>query len=367
MSKILMIYIEPTPYILGLIKNLIAFKKDQIDVLFLNVNQSQQWNVDIEKDWMILPKNFKEKIFLIRRLFFKNKYDVIHLAGWGHPLLLFFIMMAKLAGIPIVMESDTPLSQTVTTFWKRQLKQLLYPLLFRQIHLFLPGGTKQAKYFEYYGVASKQLIHAQMTVDVAAMQHHGQTMTANDRKRIREQYQFDEEQIIFLFVGRLEAHKGLTDLISAFRKIKNNDARLLFVGDGAERQKIQAEAHNQIRYAGRLSGQALIECYYAADVLVLPSYFEPWGLVVNEAMAFGKPVIVSDSVGCIDDLVIPYETGIIFPTGNQVELQNAMEYMANNQHERLKMGAQSAQTISSWTLENEAKNVYQAWNKLICI
>lgn len=367
-ARILMIYIEPTPYILGLISALQFTWDGQIDVLFLTENASQNWEITLDERWMVLPENSREKVYFLSRLFLRNKYCLIHIAGWGHPWLLLFIVTAKLARIPIVAESDTPFFHH-KKLSKYIIKRLLYPILFNLINLFLPGGTKQVKYLRHYGVKSARIIPVQMTVDVSGMQRYAETLTDKDRQRVREVYGINKNDVVFLFVGRLIVHKGIIDLILAFSRIKNQNVILLFVGDGELRQKIEkaAKADEKISYAGRLSGKELVETYYAADVLVLPSYFEPWGLVVNEAMAMGRPVIVSDKVGCIDDLVDPHETGIVVKAGRISELQSAIEYLMNAPDKRKAMGRQAAQKIANWTLENEANKITQGWSSLLCL
>ena len=95
--------------------------------------------------------------------------------------------------------------------------------------------------------------------------------------------------------------------------IEENDLCLAVAGDGSLRAHVEAIAAKpdcRVTYLGRLSGDDVLRSYLAADLLVLPSLFEPWGLVINEAMACGLPVIVSDRVGCADDLVRPAETGL---------------------------------------------------------
>ncbi len=363
--KILMVYIEPTPYVIGLITTLIDTYKGQIEILFLGENISQQWNIPLPQQWQLLPSSLKTRTHCIYQLFFKKQYDLMHLAGWGTPLLLFFIITAKLLRIPTVIESDTPLSNQVK-WWKRIIKKLCYPIFFQWIHLFLPAGKKQADYFKYYGVKPKYIMPVHMTVDVTKIKNYIDTLTVLDRCHIRQRYHLDENHIVFLFVGRLVEYKGILDLISAFNRVRHLHTILLIVGGGPLHLQIEAivKTNPNIRYAGRLSGQALMDIYYAADVCVLPSHIEPWGLVINEAMATHLPVIVSDQVGCIDDLVIHQETGIIVKAKCITELQVAIEELANFPQKRAAMAKQSALKISTWTLENEAQKICQAWCSL---
>lgn len=366
-KKILLIYLEPTPYIIDLIEILESSCSGHIDVLFLAENVSQNWRINIKKQWMMLPRTLSGKIKLFTHLFFKRKYNMIQVAGWwGHPLLFLSIILSKLIKIPVVIESDSYLN-TKLPLWKRIIKRFFYPKLFSLVNLFLPGGTRQRKYLEYYGVNPNRIIPVNMTVDVTAIKLFNKNLTPLDQIKIRERYGFNANDIVFIFVGQLIKRKGLTDLINVFNHISLDHVKLLVVGDGELRQYVEnaIKVNKKICYAGRLSNNELLEAYYAADVMVLPSYFESWGLVVNEAMAMGKPVIVSERVGCVDDLVIHQQTGLVIQPENMNELQNAIEYMTNESNVRTTMGKKSSQLIANWTLENEAKKICQVWQGLL--
>ena len=365
-KKILMIYIEPTPYIIGLILSLEIEWRGEIDVLFLEKNHSQQWNIDLNKRWGIWPNNFCEKIKFIYRIFYKKKYKSIHIAGWGRLLLILFIFISKLSRTPIIVESDTTIPYKIQ-FWKKLIKRFLYPKLFNSVNLFLPGGTRQAKYLQYYGVNSSKIFSVQMTVDVKNIKKFSSRLHKHDFLKIRKHYHLRENDHVFLFVGRLVPHKGILDLISAFEQLTSENVQLMIAGDGPLREFVEnkVQHNNKIHYAGRLIHEQLLEMYYIASVVVLPSHFEPWGLVVNEAMAVGRPVIVSDRVGCIDDLIIHRKNGWIFKAECVKDLCTAMEYFVEKTDHRLLMGRESTKIIAEWTLENEAKKICKAWNMLV--
>lgn len=363
-AKVLMIYIEPTPYVLGLINELKAVSSNKIDILFLGKNISQNWNIDCPNS-SILPEGKQNQIRYLAKLLSHKSYAIIHLAGWGHPLFLFVILFAKYKGMRVVIESDTPIPHKLTLL-KRFFKRLLYPILFSFVDLFFPGGKRQADYLKYYGVSDKRICPVNMTVDISRMKQYSAQLTENDRIRIRELYGIPVDAFIFLFVGRLVPQKGLGELIAVFDKMDNNKAILLIVGDGEMRQQIEeaVRLNTKIKYAGRISGSELIEIYFSADTFVLPSHFEPWGLVINEAMVLGKPVIVTDRVGCIDDLVSHGKTGLIIKAQSIEALNNAIEYMVKFSEEVILMGQRARNKIADWTLENEAKKISQEWNRL---
>ena len=248
----------------------------------------------------------------------------MHLAGWGHPVLLGAMIVARLMGVPVAVETDTAIP--VTQFWlKRVAKKLLYPILFRLPAVFLPGGTRQKRFLQHYGVLEKRIVVAQMTVDVEAIAKAVMAIPSEARRARRTTLGIAAEECVFLFVGRLELAKGITVLLEAFSLAfdKKDNVRLLIAGDGALRGKVKmaAASSQRVRWAGRLPGEALLDVYATADVLVLPSVFEPWGLVVNEAMAAALPVIVSECVGCVDDLVTTERTGIVIDADRPASLR----------------------------------------------
>lgn len=365
-ANILMLYIEPTPYVIDLIDALQATSNKKIDTFFLGENISQNWQID-RRELVVLPRGIKNQFYYIAKLLFKNQYDLIHLAGWGHPLFIFIIFYAKFARIPIVIESDTSFSH-YTVFWKRFIKRLFYPLLFSLVDLFFPGGTRQVNYLKFYGVNDKHLIPVQMTVDINKIRQQSALMGNNDRERELKKYDIKPDSIVFIYVGRLVRYKGISELLTVFKQIQNEHAILIIVGDGEMRGEVESaiKTNDKIRYAGRLSGCELIKVFHSADALILPSHFEPWGLVVNEGMALGKPVIVTERVGCIDDLVTHQENGLIIRAESVVDLQHAVEYMVNSTKHRELMGKQSVAKIANWTLEIEARKIIEGWHSLIC-
>src|SRR5580704_16308654 len=247
--------------------------------------------------------------------------------------------MARSLRIPVAVESDTAEGRPDRSwrhFWRHWVKKLLYPLLFRLPSRFLPGGTRQARYLRQYGVAQERMTIAQMTVDVCAIRRFCSQNREAARSAARARWRMPADDRIVLFVGRLEASKGLQALLSAFARAvaEENDLCLAIAGDGSFRAHVEAIAAKpdcRVSYLGRLSGDDVLRAFLAADLLVLPSLFEPWGLVVNEAMACGLPIIVSDRVGCADDLIRHGETGLVVSAGSATELASALGQLAQDE------------------------------------
>lgn len=150
---------------------------------------------------------------------------------------------------------------------------------------------------------------------------------AQERALYYMQHYGMENKKVILFVGRLEDVKSPELLLQAYEQIKTNDTILIFVGNGSKSDSLQKyikdkQLGNHVILTGALSGADLYAWYYLAHLFVLPSKFEPFGAVVNEALVAGCKVIVSDKVGA--SALITEQTGSVFHSGNIEELQSKM-------------------------------------------
>jgi glycosyltransferase involved in cell wall biosynthesis len=364
----LMIYSEPTSYIVDLVSAVRAIWPHLLDVRYLGANKSQQWDIPLTaRDGQILGPGTLAPMRAVTKLIGSGKYRLVHLAGWGPPEMLVALAFARLRGIPTAVELDTHAVPQPPRL-KRAAKAMLMPLLFHLPSHFLPGGQNQKKYLQTYGVDERRIRIAQMTVDVARISRYIGGQGADERRKVRKRLGLAADAFVFIYVGRLEPHKGVRDLLQAFENISaDQPVQLAIVGDGTLKETVlQAERDVPgVRALGRLADDALLDAYFAADVAVLPSHFEPWGLVVNESMAAGLPVVVSDRVGCAADLIHSGETGLIFPAGHVEGLKNAMLRLMSDRPLRERMSINARRLISGWTLENEARIITSTWDALI--
>ena len=158
--------------------------------------------------------------------------------------------------------------------------------------------------------------------------------------------------ITFLFCGQMIARKGLDHLLTAFATLPEN-ARLLLVGREAELPQLLAvlppSVRERVRYAGFHAPDALPKFFAQADVFVLPSRYDGWGVVVNQALGAGLPIIASDQVGAAHDLVRENENGFTFPSGDANALAAVMFRYATNPALVLTHGAASSIASNDWT------------------
>lgn len=361
----LLIYIEPTSYLLPLWREIKARAGVETRIVFLEENLTQPWNLDLQgdSDVEMLRGSWAAKLVRLLQLIGQRDVELVDLAGWGHPLLMVALLFAGMRRIPVTIESDTQFDPT-TAAWRRALKRLILPALFRIPKLFFPAGTRQAAYFMRYGVNRERIRIAQMTVDVCSI------MAQVDGYRAEAvSAPCSGGPAVFLYVGRLEPCKGIQDMLDAFVDLvrQGEKSRLIIVGDGCLRGLVEsvARAYPSIEHLGRLTGEALFRVYSLADVFVLPSRVEPWGLVINEAMAAGLPVIATDRVGCEDDLVREGENGYVVPSACPKSLAEAMRTFIRQPEIAGIMGQTSRQLISTWTIEDEARIMLAAWSEII--
>jgi glycosyltransferase involved in cell wall biosynthesis len=180
-----------------------------------------------------------------------------------------------------------------------------------------------------------------------------------DRDEARKSLDFASQEKIILFCAKLQPWKCPMDLLDAFALAAIPGAKLVFAGDGAQRAELENEAaqrkiSGKVQFLGFVNQSQLPSLYKAADVMVIPSRYEPFGLVVNEAMLCGCPVIASDRVGAVRDLVTHTETGYVYPCGVTDILASLLQTALSDPTRLESIRQKSLQRISMWTPQASA-------------
>lgn len=162
-----------------------------------------------------------------------------------------------------------------------------------------------------------------------------------------------KDKVVLLYMGYLRENKGVDFLIEVFRQMKRTDAMLIIAGSGKEEAKWKALAKGckAIQFVGHVADEEKARCYLQADIFVLPTEHDTWGLVVNEAMYYGLPVVVSDAAGASDLIT---DNGIVFESGNRKALQEVLTRLIEDNGLREKMGANSKSHIAEYGSEYAA-------------
>jgi glycosyltransferase involved in cell wall biosynthesis len=186
-----------------------------------------------------------------------------------------------------------------------------------------------------------------------------------DRSAVRAAWGVPPNGSVVLFCAKLQPWKGPGDLLAAFARANVSDSYLVFAGDGPERNNLERSARemgfgDRVRFLGFLNQSQLAAVYCAADFFVLPSLFEPFGLVVNEAMLCGLPVAVSDCVGARFDLVRPDENGYVYRAGDVEALAAILGDILGDPEKRARMSAAARRRMESWSPREYAESMVRA-------
>ncbi len=305
----------------------------------------------------------------IWKLIQKGQFDAI-LVFTGYMCATFWIALiaAKLAGIPILYGADaTSLSSQDGRGWKVPVKKILWPRLFGLADVVLVPSSGTAALMRSLKIPAKRVQLVPYVVD-----NDWWTAMASrvDRRVVRENWDIPEDASVILFCAKLQPWKRPQDLLQAFVKANIPDSYLVYAGDGAMRQQLEEQAtelqiQNRVRFLGFVNQSALPGLYCSSDVMVLPSEYEPFGVVVNEAMLCGCPVIASDRVGARFDLIREGETGFVYPAGN-VDALSMILRKAFQSHDKLKrMSAAARERLSAWSPEMNMESTIQAIEKAV--
>lgn len=218
---------------------------------------------------------------------------------------------------------------------------------------FVVPGRSAKHYLRWHGVRDQAIVTAPNAVDNEFFSELCASIREN-AAAYRAKLSLPERY--FLFLGRLVPEKGVFDLLSAYAKLEESlrqQVGLVFAGDGESRQELQNRAFSfsprTVAFVGFVQREQVAAHAALAEMLVLPTYSDPWGLVVNEAMACALPVIVTNAAGCAADLVTDNWNGRLVHPGDVTTLASAMRDLALRPRRCAEMGANSLQRIAAYS------------------
>lgn len=265
--------------------------------------------------------------------------------------------------LPVYFRGDSTLLDE-TGGIKSIIKSLFLRWVYKDIdHAFYSGSNNKA-YFKKYGLQDKKLSFAPHAVD---NDRFAQDKTEG-AAALRSQLQISGDDILVLFAGKFEQKKSPGLLLDAFLTLEKPDTHLLFAGNGPleEELKLKAKGSKSIHFIDFQNQSLMPVIYQACDLFCLPSKGpgETWGLAVNEAMACGKAVLVSDKVGCTPDLVKIGFNGDIFESGSKDSLTHCLSQLVQFKTKLTEMGKNSAAQIKDWNFINIAEVIENKLNHI---
>jgi glycosyltransferase involved in cell wall biosynthesis len=321
---------------------------------------NQSWRPGIERFWGLL--NFS----LFKELS-RHKHDAIMLTGYSYATQWLAFAAAKTRGMKVLIRFESHVTDR-RSWLVRAAKRLIVGAFCSRSDACLYIGEKNRRYCEYYGATPERLFFSPYSVDGHFFQGTAEEKSRR-RASFRRNYGIPENLPLILFAAKLIPVKQPLHLLEAFEKVRRSiDCGLVFVGDGELRSKIEARTLARqtpnVYLAGFLNQTEMPSAYMAADLLVMCSVSESWGLVVNEAMHYGLPAIVTDRVGCAGDLVRDGENGYIVAWNDAEALAEAIKKIIGDAERRRRFGERSLEIVEEYSLARTAAGIVEACRSL---
>jgi glycosyltransferase involved in cell wall biosynthesis len=356
--------------------NALARRSDlDLHVIFLAETDEtlRQWHVykdEIQFSYQILPafrwRVGKHNILVnrgLRSALGKQKPQTIICGGYSYAASWEALLWARLHHIEFILWSEStgedtrerwPLVEWCKTYFLRHCDRFVVP------------GKASLDYLRLLTSATTEIVTAPNAVDnswFAVQAGNTRSHAAEFRMKMKLPSRF------ILFVGRLVPEKGVFDLLAAYAKLDSclrSEVALVFAGDGISRAELTRHATQitpgAVYFPGFAQREDLAGLYALAEVLVLPTHSDPWGLVVNEAMTCGLPIIVSNVAGCSADLVKDGWNGYVVPFQDSDKLSAAIDSVVRHRELRQQMSARSLERIQDYSPEACADGLAAAAN-----
>ncbi len=369
-ARVLIVSTHPVQYAAPQYRRLAADERVELTVLFLSMGSVEgaidedfgrtvRWDVPVLAGFRWShPPNRSPRPSVHRffglvnpgvwRLIRRARADVVVLYGYRAASFWIAWVAARMSRASVVWTTDaTTLDSRDRRSWKMKIKRHVLPTLFRTGDAILVPSTRSRRFLLSLGVPPGMVHVTPYAIDNAFFAERSATA---DPFAVRRDWGVPTEAFVALFVAKLAPWKRPADLLRAAALVPN--MWVVLAGDGVLRADLGVLADSlgmadRVRFLGFMNQTELPAVYRAADVLVLPSAFEPFGLVVNEAFACGTPAVASDACGCVEDLIVEGETGFSFPSGDVAALADRLRWIQSpGARERVAAGARAR--ISEW-------------------
>ena len=281
----------------------------------------------------------------------RGGFDALWIHGHGVGANLIALAAAKSIGIPVFMRCETHLGLP-RVGWKAALRKPLMSAFYRNLDGFLAIGSANRDFYRAMGVPDNRISLMPYTVDNARFTQKS-ALSDEHRRATRERLKISGDRPAILYVSKFMRRKHPDHLVQAAKRLSAEglDFDLVLAGNG----EMQAELEQLTRdlphvvMPGFINQQEMPTLLGACDIFVLPSEDEPWGLIVNEAMCAGLPVVASSEVGCSVDLIEDGGNGQTFRAGDVDGLTNALRPIVSDANLRKAMSARSWELIGRWS------------------
>lgn len=358
------------PYRIPVFNALAAEPGVNLHVIFLAETDKmlRQWRIpadEIRFPYEVLPswrwRAGKHSLLVNRGLWSSlnaTNAEAILCGGYNYPASWGALWWARRRNVRFVLWSESNHQDNRSGHpWVEYLKQYFL----RRCDAFVVPGKSSFAYLRYLGAAAQRIFTAPNAVDnlyFATEAEKARIQEPSHRQRLGLPARF------ILYAGRLVPEKGVFDLLEAYSRLES-DVRakvgLVFAGDGRSRQELLERSQNigsgVVCVPGFAQRADLAVLYSLAEALVLPTHSDTWGLVVNEAMVCGLPIIVTSVAGCVEDLVEDGWNGRVVPPQDPDRLTDAIRSLVEQPETRRQMSAHSRERIQRYSPEKCARGL----------
>lgn len=350
---------QPTPYMVGR-WNVIA-RRNNIDLrAWFNVRREPDRSWDVrEEDWLFPGRYLPQRTIGGRSLYLTadalriDQPDLI-VQAYNSASFVAGLCAGRAAGSKVTL-------RTLPTYdtWvpRRRAKELMKHAIFRSVDGVKTGSDDGRKMVRRYGIPDNRVFNVMQSIDV---DHYARARSVSAVERHSARKALGLTGCVFLYVGRLWSKKGLDDLFDAYRQVRVAiaDVSLLLVGDGVDEARYRALATDLpgVVFAGFVQPDRLPSMYALADVFVFPTLGDPHGLVVEEAMVAGLPVISTEAAGDIRSRLMDGKAGIVVPPANADVLAVEMLRLARDEHLRRCLAETGGRVVAHRTHEAYAQD-----------
>ncbi|KKG99372.1 hypothetical protein DU68_01480 [Methanosarcina mazei] len=356
--KIAFIHNIISPYRIPLFEGLSGHPSLDLFVYFCaKTHKNRKWDVLENKNYKyevlsgILFESFGITFHINPSIFlrlFKEKYDAVIISG--NPDFTTFIsyLTCRLFNIPIIWWSEG--IESAQSFLGKLISPIIKHIVKNVDSVVVPGSLSR-DFQVKMGSSYDKIFLAPNIVDNDT--YIGKSLELKKNKAESKQKLELNYSTIILYVGQLIERKGVDYLISAYQILKDEfeDLCLVIIGDGDFKNNLESICNrndiNDVYFKGWVSEEEKFIYYSISDVFVLPTLSDVWGLVINEAMCFGLPVVSTKAAGASWDMIVPGKNGYIVNSANVNELYYSIKKIIVNQDVCLKMGEESSKIIQN--------------------
>ncbi|WP_422056511.1 glycosyltransferase family 4 protein [Sphingomonas sp.] len=272
------------------------------------------------------------------------------------------IAAAKSKGIPCFVRGDSHGSLKAAG-WKTALRSIAIRAFYHSVDGLLAIGSNNRDYYRSLGIPDERIFHFPFSVDNARVEE-GSRLSPGERAAYRQKLGIADDRPIVLFASKFLARKHPDHLLQACARLADEGQRLalVFAGAGEMEASLRSAAADtpqlQTIFTGFLNQTELLPMLGACDIFALPAESEPWGLIINEAMCAGLPIVASREIGAVADLVRDGENGHCFDANDVVGLCDALRPIVADAELRRSMGTRSREIIAQWSFNENVQGLH---------